>query len=220
METAMSAGTPRPEYDYIRDGAEIYRRSFATIRAEARLDGLPADLARVAVRMIHSCGMVDLVDDLAASPGVVAAARSALLAGAPVLCDAQMVAAGVTRRRLPADNEILCLLGDPRVPALAVQVGTTRSAAAVDLWVPRLNGAVVAIGNAPTALFRLLELVAAGAGRPAAVLGVPVGFIGAAESKRALVEDPAGLEYLVVHGRRGGSAMAVAAINAIASEAE
>ncbi|WP_225438396.1 precorrin-8X methylmutase [Candidatus Frankia nodulisporulans] len=216
----MSAGTPRPEYDYIRDGAEIYRRSFATIRAEARLDGLPADLARVAVRMIHSCGMVDLVDDLAASPGVVAAARSALLAGAPVLCDAQMVAAGVTRRRLPADNEILCLLGDPRVPALAVQVGTTRSAAAVDLWVPRLNGAVVAIGNAPTALFRLLELVAAGAGRPAAVLGVPVGFIGAAESKRALVEDPAGLEYLVVHGRRGGSAMAVAAINAIASEAE
>ncbi|MCK9924424.1 precorrin-8X methylmutase [Frankia sp. AgPm24] len=216
----MSAGTPRPEYDYIRDGAEIYRRSFATIRAEARLDGLPADLARVAVRMIHSCGMVDLVDDLAASPGVVAAARSALLAGAPVLCDAQMVAAGVTRRRLPADNEILCLLGDPRVPALAAQVGTTRSAAAVDLWVPRLNGAVVAIGNAPTALFRLLELVAAGAGRPAAVLGVPVGFIGAAESKRALVEDPVGLEYLVVHGRRGGSAMAVAAINAIASEAE
>jgi precorrin-8X/cobalt-precorrin-8 methylmutase len=217
MEVAM-AGTPRP--DYIRDGAEIYRRSFATIRAEARLDGLPADVARVAVRMIHSCGMVDLADDLAFSPGVVAAARAALLAGAPVLCDAQMVAAGVTRRRLPADNDVLCLLGDPRVPSLAAELGTTRSAAAVDLWADRLAGAVVAIGNAPTALFRLLELVAAGAGRPAAVLGLPVGFIGAAESKRALADDPAGLEFLVVHGRRGGSAMAVAAVNAIASEQE
>ncbi len=218
MEVAMAAGTSRP--DYVRDGAEIYRRSFATIRAEARLDGLPADVARVAVRMIHSCGMVDLVDDLAFSPGVVAAARTALLAGAPVLCDAQMVAAGVTRRRLPADNEVLCLLGDPRVPGLAAELATTRSAAAVDLWADRLADAVVAIGNAPTALFRLLELVAAGAPRPAAVLGVPVGFIGAAESKQALVDDPAGLEFLVVHGRRGGSAMAVAAVNAIASEQE
>ncbi|ETA02966.1 precorrin-8X methylmutase [Frankia sp. CcI156] len=205
-------------YAYVRDGAEIYRRSFATIRAEARLDRLPGDVARVAVRMIHSCGMVDLVDDLAFTPGVVAAARAALLAGAPVLCDAQMVAAGVTRRRLPAANEILCLLGDPRVPRLAERLGTTRSAAAVDLWADRLAGSVVAVGNAPTALFRLLELVAAGAGRPAAVLGVPVGFIGAAESKQALVDDPARLEYLVVHGRRGGSAMAVAAVNAIASE--
>ncbi|WP_372517662.1 precorrin-8X methylmutase [Frankia tisae] len=212
------AESSRP--DYIRAGAEIYRRSFATIRAEARLDGLPADVARVAVRMIHSCGMVDLVDDLAFSPGVAAAARAALLAGAPVLCDAQMVAAGVTRRRLPADNEVLCLLGDPRVPGLAAELATTRSAAAVDLWADRLAGAVVAIGNAPTALFRLLELVAAGAGRPAAVLGVPVGFIGAAESKQALVDDPTGLEFLVVHGRRGGSAMAVAAVNAIASEDE
>nr|WP_041939106.1 MULTISPECIES: precorrin-8X methylmutase [Frankia] len=217
MEVTV-AGTPRP--DYVRDGAEIYRRSFATIRAEARLDGLPADVARVAVRMIHSCGMVDLVDDLAFSPGVVAAARAALLAGAPVLCDAQMVAAGVTRRRLPADNDVLCLLGDPRVPGLAAELGTTRSAAAVDLWGERLAGAVVAIGNAPTALFRLLELVAAGAPRPAAVLGIPVGFIGAAESKQALADDPAGLEFLVVHGRRGGSAMAVAAVNAIASEQE
>ncbi|EIV93055.1 precorrin isomerase [Frankia sp. QA3] len=217
MEVAM-AGTPRP--DYVRDGAEIYRRSFATIRAETRLDGLPADVARVAVRMIHSCGMVDLVDDLAFSPGVVAAARAALLAGAPVLCDAQMVAAGVTRRRLPAGNDVLCLLGDPRVPGLAAELGTTRSAAAIDLWADRLAGAVVAIGNAPTALFRLLELVAAGAPRPAAVLGVPVGFIGAAESKQALADDPAGLEFLVVHGRRGGSAMAVAAVNAIASEEE
>ncbi len=218
VEVAVSVGTPRG--DYIRDGAEIYRRSFATIRAEARLDGLPAEVARVAVRMIHSCGMVDLVDDLAFSPGAVAAARAALLAGAPVLCDAQMVAAGVTRRRLPADNDVVCLLGDPRVPGLAAEQATTRSAAAVDLWADRLAGSVVAIGNAPTALFRLLELVAAGAGRPAAVLGLPVGFIGAAESKRALAEDPAGLEYLVVHGRRGGSAMAVAAINAIASEQE
>ncbi|WP_248817943.1 precorrin-8X methylmutase [Frankia sp. AgB32] len=217
MEVAMP-GTPRG--DYIRDGAEIYRRSFATIRAEARLDGLPADVARVAVRMIHSCGMVDLVDDLAFSPGAVAAARAALLAGAPVLCDAQMVAAGVTRRRLPADNDVLCLLGDPRVPGLAAERATTRSAAAVDLWADRLAGSVVAIGNAPPALFRLLELVADGAGRPAAVLGLPVGFIGAAESKRALADDPAGLEFLVVHGRRGGSAMAVAAINAIASEQE
>ncbi len=143
-----------------------------------------------------------------------------LLAGAPVLCDAQMVAAGVTRRRLPAGNDVLCLLGDPRVPGLAAELGTTRSAAAVDLWGERLAGAVVAIGNAPTALFRLLELVAAGAPRPAAVLGVPVGFIGAAESKQALADDPAGLEFLVVHGRRGGSAMAVAAVNAIASEDE
>jgi precorrin-8X/cobalt-precorrin-8 methylmutase len=216
--TVTATGTTRPEY--IRDGAEIYRRSFATIRAEARLDGLPADVARVAVRMIHSCGMVDLVDDLAYSPGVVAAARAALLDGAPVLCDAQMVAAGVTRRRLPADNEILCLLGDPRVPALAAELGTTRSAAAVDLWGERLGGAVVAIGNAPTALFRLLELLAAGAPRPAAVLGLPVGFIGAAESKQTLADDPAGTEFLVVHGRRGGSAMTVAAVNAIASEDE
>ncbi|MBB2740912.1 UNVERIFIED_ORG: precorrin-8X/cobalt-precorrin-8 methylmutase [Microbispora rosea subsp. rosea] len=207
-----------PEHDYVRDGAEIYRRSFATIRAEADLTGLPDDVARVAVRMIHACGMTDLVTDLDYSPGVVARARAALLAGAPVLCDAQMVASGVTRKRLPAANEIICTLGDPRVPALAERLGTTRSAAALDLWLDRLDGAVVAVGNAPTALFRLLELVAEGAGRPAAVLGVPVGFIGAAESKRALAAS--GLEFLVVHGRRGGSAMTAAAINAIASEQE
>ncbi|WP_310739235.1 precorrin-8X methylmutase [Microbispora sp. H10830] len=207
-----------PEHDYVRDGAEIYRRSFATIRAEADLTGLPDDVARVAVRMIHACGMTDLVADLGYSPGVVAKARAALLAGAPVLCDAQMVASGVTRKRLPAANEIVCTLGDPRVPALAERLGTTRSAAALDLWLDRLDGAVVAVGNAPTALFRLLELVAEGAGRPAAVLGVPVGFIGAAESKRALAAS--GLEFLVVHGRRGGSAMTAAAINAIASEQE
>jgi precorrin-8X/cobalt-precorrin-8 methylmutase len=203
---------------YIKDGAEIYRRSFATIRAEADLSGLPDDVARVAVRMIHSCGMVDLVADLAWSAGAVAAGRAALLAGAPILCDAAMVAAGVTRRRLPAGNEVVCTLGDPRVPDLAQRLGTTRSAAALELWRDRLEGALVAVGNAPTALFRLLELVAEGAGRPAAVLGIPVGFIGAAESKRALAATD--LEHLVVHGRRGGSAMTAAAINAIASEEE
>jgi len=206
--------------DYVRDGAEIYRRSFATIRAEADLDDLPADVARVAVRMIHACGMVDLVSDLRWSPGVVASAREALQAGAPVLCDAMMVASGVTRRRLPAGNEVICTLGDPRVPQLAAQLGTTRSAAALELWRDRLQGSVVAIGNAPTALFRLLEMVEEGAGRPAAVLGVPVGFIGAAESKQALAEHPARLEHLVVNGRRGGSAMTAAAVNAIASEEE
>ncbi|MEW9552936.1 precorrin-8X methylmutase [Nonomuraea sp. NPDC050783] len=204
--------------DYIRDGAEIYRRSFATIRAEADLAGLPPEVAQVAVRMIHACGMTDLVADLAWSPGVVVRAREALRGGAPVLCDAMMVASGVTRRRLPARNEVLCTLGDPRVPELAERLGTTRSAAALELWRDRLEGAVVAIGNAPTALFRLLELVAEGAGRPAAVLGVPVGFIGAAESKQALADSD--LEYLVVHGRRGGSAMTAAAVNAIASETE
>jgi precorrin-8X/cobalt-precorrin-8 methylmutase len=204
--------------DYVRDGAEIYRRSFATIRAEADLSGLPDDVARVAVRMIHACGMTDLVEDLAWSPGVVARARAALLAGAPVLCDARMVASGVTRARLPAGNEVVCALGDPGVPELAERLGTTRSAAALELWRDRLGGAVVAIGNAPTALFRLMELVEEGAPRPAAVLGIPVGFIGAAESKEALAAS--GLDHLVVRGRRGGSAMTAAAVNAIASEAE
>jgi len=204
--------------DYVRDGAEIYRRSFATIRTETDLSGLPPDVAQVAVRMIHACGMVDLVTDLGWSPGVVASARAALRAGAPVLCDAMMVASGVTLRRLPAGNEVICTLGEPGVPELAGRLGTTRSAAALELWRDRLEGSVVAIGNAPTALFRLLEMVEEGAGRPAAVLGIPVGFIGAAESKQALAEHPAGLEYLVVHGRRGGSAMTAAAVNAIASE--
>ncbi|MBT2212616.1 MULTISPECIES: precorrin-8X methylmutase [Actinomadura] len=204
--------------DYVRDGAEIYRRSFATIRAEADLAGLPADVARVAVRMIHACGMTDLVDDLDHAPGVVAAARAALLDGRPVLCDAMMVAAGVTRGRLPKDNDVVCTLGDPRVPGLARELGTTRSAAALELWRDRLAGSVVAVGNAPTALFRLLEMVRDGAGVPAAVLGIPVGFIGAAESKEALAAS--GLPYLVVRGRRGGSAMTAAAVNAIASEEE
>jgi precorrin-8X/cobalt-precorrin-8 methylmutase len=206
------------QYEYEKDGAAIYRRSFATIRAEADLAALPDDVARVAVRMIHACGQVDLVADLGFSPDVVAVAREALHAGAPVLCDATMVASGVTRRRLPKDNDVVCTLDDPRTPELAAGLGTTRSAAALELWRDRLDGAVVAIGNAPTALFHLLEMVAAGAPRPAAVLGIPVGFVGAAESKDALAGSD--LPYLVVRGRRGGSAMTAAAVNAIASEAE
>ncbi|MFC3996563.1 precorrin-8X methylmutase [Nocardiopsis sediminis] len=206
--------------DYEKDGAAIYRRSFATIRAEADLGGLPGDVAQVAVRMIHACGMVDLVADLAYSPSAVADARAALRGGAPVLCDATMVAAGVTRSRLPAGNDVVCTLADPSVPALARDLGTTRSAAAMELWRDRLGGAVVAIGNAPTSLFRLLEMVEEGAPRPAAVIGVPVGFVGAAESKDALAAHPSKTEYLVVRGRRGGSAIAAAAVNAIASEAE
>ncbi|MET8970235.1 precorrin-8X methylmutase [Streptomyces hydrogenans] len=207
-------------YEYEKDGAEIYRRSFATIRAEADLSGMPDDVATVAVRMIHACGMTDLVRDIAYSPEVVSRARAALRAGAPILCDAQMVASGVTRKRLPADNEVLCALSDPAVPALAAELGTTRSAAALELWRDRLEGSVVAIGNAPTALFHLLEMIAKGAPRPAAVLGIPVGFIGAAESKDALAANDLGLDYLVVRGRRGGSAMTAAALNALAHEPE
>ncbi|GAB3976341.1 precorrin-8X methylmutase [Plantactinospora veratri] len=207
-------------YEYIRDGAEIYRRSFATIRAEADLSALLPELAPVVVRMIHASGSVDLVDDVEAAPDLVRAGRAALRAGAPILCDAVMVAAGITRARLPRDNEVLCTLRDPEVPELARRLGTTRSAAALELWRDRLDGAVVAIGNAPTALFRLLEMIDEGAARPAAVVGVPVGFIGAAESKQALAGHGAGIPYLVVHGRRGGSAVTAAAVNAIASEVE
>ena len=207
------------DYHYIADGAEIYRRSFATIRAEAGVDTLQEDVAKVVVRMIHSCGMTDLVNDIAHSPGVVKAARDALRDGAPILCDAEMVASGITRKRLPANNSVLCTLRDPRTPSLATKLGTTRSAAAMDLWGDELAGAVVAIGNAPTALFRLLEMIDAGAPKPAAVLGIPVGFIGAAESKRALAAR-GDLDFLVVHGRRGGSAMTVAAVNALAQEKE
>ncbi|WP_242910588.1 precorrin-8X methylmutase [Actinomadura terrae] len=206
--------------DYLKDGQEIYRRSFATIRAEADLSRFPPDVGRVVVRMVHACGMVDLAESVSHSPGVVASARAALRAGAPVLCDTHMVASGITRKRLPAGNEIVCTLGDPRVPGLAAELGTTRTAAALELWRDRLGGAVVAVGNAPTALFRLLELIDEGADRPAAVLGLPVGFIGAAESKQALAEHPSGLDHLTVRGRRGGSAMTVAAVNAIASEDE
>jgi len=205
-------------YDYEHDGAEIYRRSFATIRAEADLARFPDDVARVAVRMVHACGQVDLTADVAWSDGVVTKARAALDAGAPVLCDAHMVASGVTRKRLPAFNEVVCTLNDPRTPDLAREMGTTRTAAALHLWQDRLDGAVVAIGNAPTALFHLLEMVAAGGPRPAAVLGIPVGFIGAVESKEALAASD--LDFLVVRGRRGGSAITAAAVNAIASDAE
>lgn len=210
---------------YVHDGAEIYRQSFATIRAEADLSAFDAATAQVVVRMIHACGMTDLSSDVECSPGLVSSARSALRAGAPILCDATMVATGVTRARLPADNEVICTLAAPGVAALATQLGTTRSAAAVQLWADRLDGSVVAIGNAPTALFHLLELIDAGAGRPAAILGIPVGFIGAAESKRALADHQlagrdGGFEYLIVHGRRGGSAIAAAAVNALASELE
>ncbi|WP_329156825.1 precorrin-8X methylmutase [Streptomyces anulatus] len=207
-------------HQYEKDGPAIYRQSFATIRAEADLAGLPADVSQVAVRMIHACGMVDLVTDLAFSPNAVADARAALRAGAPILCDVAMVASGVTRKRLPADNDVVCTLSDPSVPELAAKMGTTRSAAALELWRDRMEGAVVAVGNAPTALFRLLEMIEEGAPRPAAVIGVPVGFIGAAESKEALAEHASGLEHLIVRGRRGGSAIAAAAINAIASEEE
>jgi precorrin-8X/cobalt-precorrin-8 methylmutase len=205
-------------YAYVRDGAEIYRRSFATIRAEADLAHLPTTVHDLVVRMVHACGMVDLTTDVRCTPDVVAAGRAALQAGRPILADARMVAGGITRARLPADNDVLCFASDPRVPAMAERLGTTRSAAAVDLWCERLDGAVVAIGNAPTALFRLLELLDAGAPRPAAIVGVPVGFVGAAESKQALLSHAAHIPYVTVIGRRGGSAMAAAAVNAIARE--
>ncbi|MCX5398127.1 precorrin-8X methylmutase [Streptomyces sp. NBC_00102] len=207
-------------HQYEKDGPAIYRQSFATIRAEADLAGLPADVSQVAVRMIHACGMVDLVRDLAFSPTAVADARAALRGGAPILCDVAMVASGVTRKRLPAENEVVCTLSDPSVPELARKMGTTRSAAALELWRDRLEGSVVAIGNAPTALFRLLEMIEEGAPLPAAVIGVPVGFIGAAESKEALAAHGSGVQHLVVRGRRGGSALAAAAVNALASEEE
>jgi precorrin-8X/cobalt-precorrin-8 methylmutase len=201
---------------YLRDGAAIYERSFAIIRAEADLSRFTAEEADVAVRMIHACGLVEAAASIVFGGGLVAAARRALRAGAPLLCDAEMVAHGITRARLPAANEVICTLNDPRVPALAQSLATTRTAAAIDLWRDKLAGAVVAIGNAPTALFRLLELIDAGAPKPAAILGVPVGFVGAAEAKEALLQDPRGVPFLAVRGRLGGSAMAAAAVNALA----
>jgi precorrin-8X/cobalt-precorrin-8 methylmutase len=205
---------------YERDGAAIYRASFATIRREADLSAVPPGLERVAVRMVHACGMTDLVDDMAWSADFAGSAEAALAAGAPVLCDSSMVAAGITRARLPAGNDVLCTLRDPRTAPLAARLRTTRTAASVELWRDRLDGALVAVGNAPTALFHLLEMVAAGAPRPAAVIGVPVGFVGAAESKAALASHPLKLPFLTVRGRRGGSAIASAAVNALASRAE
>ena len=206
--------------DYIRDAAEIYRQSFATIRDEADLSRFSEDVARVVVRMIHSCGQVYLTEHVAFTPGVVAATHAALAAGAPILCDSSMVAAGITAARLPAGNEVVSLVADPRVAEAAQRQGTTRSAAGVRLWADRLGGAVVAIGNAPTALFCLLELIDEGHPAPVSVLGGPVGFVGSAQSKQELVEDARGMDYLVVSGRRGGSAMAAAAVNAMASARE
>ena len=207
-------------YAYETDGATIYRRSFAIIRAEARLDRFDADDEKVAVRIIHASGMVDVADDIVFTKGFSAAAASALRAGAPILCDAQMVAHGITRARLPADNAVICTLSDPRVPALATARGITRTAAAVELWRERLAGSVVVIGNAPTALFRLLEILQEpDVVPPAAVIGIPVGFVGAVESKEALLASGL-VPSVVVRGRRGGSAMAAAALNAVASETE
>ncbi len=205
---------------YQRDGAAIYRESFAIIRAEADLTHLPPPLERVVVRMIHACGMVDLPAQVSATPGFAEAGMQALRDGAPILCDSEMVANGITRSRLPADNEVICTLHDPRTREIAARVGTTRSAAALELWRDKLGGAVVVIGNAPTALFHLLDILDGGAARPAVVIGIPVGFVGAAESKAALQEYGAKLPHLTVIGRRGGSALAAAAVNALASEEE
>jgi precorrin-8X/cobalt-precorrin-8 methylmutase len=206
--------------DYIKDGDEIYRRSFAMIRQEADLDNLPTDLVSVAVRLIHTSGMIDIVRDLEASPQAASIGRMALAAGCPIFCDAEMVAAGITRKRLPAHNSVICTLNEPKVPELAKQHQNTRSAVAVDLWLPQLAGSVVAIGNAPTALFHLLELLEAGAPKPALVLGFPVGFVGAAESKAELAANSLKVPFITLNGRRGGSAIAAAAVNALAKESE
>jgi precorrin-8X/cobalt-precorrin-8 methylmutase len=202
--------------DYLRDGAAIYQRSFAIIRAEADLSRLRTEEAPVAIRMIHACGSVELAAQMVFADTVVTAARGALDAGAAILCDSEMVAHGITRARLPADNPVICTLRDARVAELAARLGTTRSAAALELWTDRLAGAIVAIGNAPTALFRLLEMLDAGAPKPAAIIAVPVGFVGAAEAKRALASNPRGVPFITVHGRVGGSAITAAAINALA----
>ncbi|MFC3074019.1 precorrin-8X methylmutase [Shinella pollutisoli] len=204
------------DYDYIKDGTAIYERSFAIIRAEADLSRFSEAEADVAVRMIHAAGLVEAAEHFAFSPGFVASARAALVAGAPIFCDAEMVARGVTAARLPAENDVICTLRDPRTPELASEIGNTRSAAAIRLWLDRLAGSVVAIGNAPTALFYLLELLRDGAPKPAAILGMPVGFVGAAESKEALMENSYGVPCAIVRGRLGGSAMTAAALNALA----
>ncbi|EGP58312.1 precorrin-8X methylmutase [Agrobacterium tumefaciens F2] len=204
------------DHDYIRDGNAIYERSFAIVREEADLSAFTEEQADIAVRMIHACGQVEAASHFRFSPDFVAAARGALLAGKPILCDAEMVAHGVTRARLPAANDVICTLRDPRTPELAKKIGNTRSAAALDLWADKLDGALVAIGNAPTALFYLLEMLEKGAARPAAIIGMPVGFVGAAESKDALEVSSLGIPYAIVKGRMGGSAMTAAAVNAVA----
>jgi precorrin-8X/cobalt-precorrin-8 methylmutase len=205
--------------DYLRDGAAIYARSFAMIRAESDLSRFAGTAERVVVRMIHACGMTDLPADIVMSADFASVAETALAAGAPILCDAMMVANGITRARLPAANDVVCTLDDPRVPGLAEAMGTTRSAAAMELWRERLAGSLVVVGNAPTSLFRLLDMLDEGTSKPAAIIGIPVGFVGAAESKEALAKDGR-VPFLVVHGRRGGSAMAAAAVNALASAKE
>ncbi|NET01279.1 MAG: precorrin-8X methylmutase [Sphaerospermopsis sp. SIO1G2] len=207
-------------YDYIRDGDEIYRNSFSIIRSEANLENIPEDISQVIVRLIHACGMPDIVGDLQYSNDVVEAARNALAGGAPILCDSYMVAHGVTRKRLPTNNAVICTLNDPEIPNIAKRLLNTRSASALELWRFHLEGAVVAIGNAPTALFRLLEMLDEGVPKPSAILGFPVGFVGAAESKVALAEDSRGVPFFTIHGRRGGSAIASAAVNAIATKEE
>lgn len=203
-------------HEYIRDGAAIYTRSFAIIRAEADLTRFTAAEEVIAVRMIHACGLVEAAAHFAFAPGFAQAGRAALQAGAPILCDAEMVARGVTHARLPANNQVICTLRDPRVPEIAARIGNTRSVAAMSLWEAHLAGSVVAIGNAPTALFHLLEMLEAGAPRPAAIIGMPVGFVGAAESKEALMQAPLDIPWAVVRGRMGGSAMTAAAVNALA----
>lgn len=203
-------------YAYETDGAAIYAQSFATIRAEADLKRFSPEEEPVVVRMIHAAGLVGLEHDIRFSPGMVATARRALAANAPILCDARMVSEGITRKRLPASNDVICTLGDAQVPALADQLRTTRSAAALELWRPHLAGSLVAIGNAPTALFHLLEGLDAGWPRPALILGFPVGFVGAAEAKAELARDPRGVPFVTLRGRRGGSALAAAAVNALA----
>jgi precorrin isomerase len=206
--------------DYIRDGAAIYDKSFAMIRAEADLSEVPIDLEKLVVRLIHSCGITDIVKDIEASPNAGTIGRNALANGAPILCDANMVAKGVTRSRLSANNSVICTLRDERTPELSKQLGNTRSAAAMELWLPDLAGAVVAIGNAPTALFHLLEMIDNGAPKPALILGFPVGFVGAAESKAELAANNRGVPFVTLHGRKGGSAIAAAAVNALAQEKE
>jgi precorrin isomerase len=207
-------------FDYIRDGNEIYRKSFEMIRLESDLEKFPEDVSKVAVRMIHACGMTDIVKDLEYSSTVVQSGKKALIAGAPILCDSYMVVEGVTKKRLPKNNKVLCTLNDPEVPQLAKRLRNTRSAAALEFWRFHIEGAIVVIGNAPTALFRLLEMLDEGIPRPAVILGFPVGFVGAVESKVALAADSRNVPFLTLHGRRGGSAIAAAAVNALASEEE
>lgn len=206
--------------DYIRDGQEIYDQSFATIRSETDLSGIPNDIEKLAVRIIHACGMTDIIENIDFSNHAGTIGKQALQSGAPIFCDSKMVAEGITRKRLPADNDVICTLNHPQTPARAAEIGNTRSAAAVEFWLERLEGSVAVFGNAPTALFHLLELIEEGAPKPAIILGFPVGFIGAEESKLELSTYRLGIPYVTLHGRRGGSAIAAAAVNALASEQE